>query len=200
MSPSRRSTRTSHMRGFARALGRRLAKSLGLMSALVIRDTRSQDAAASVALRKAIFGETNFLLYAPDEYLTTPDEFSAQLERITASGCSRSLLAEFDGVPVGLLGAVGSSIPRLRHAAGVYIGVLRGYWGRGVGSALLAEALAWAPSVGISRLELFVMKDNVRAIALYELLGFRVEGARRRAYIINGRPVDDLLMAYVYEA
>jgi ribosomal protein S18 acetylase RimI-like enzyme len=38
------------------------------------------------------------------------------------------------------------------------------------------------------------MKDNLRAIALYERLGFRAEGARRRAYIINGRPVDDLLI------
>jgi RimJ/RimL family protein N-acetyltransferase len=151
-------------------------------------------------LRKAIFAETDFLLYAPEEYVTTSDEFSAQLERIAASNHSRSLLAEIDGVPVGILGAVGSSIPRLRHAANVYLGVLRSYWGRGVGRALLAEALAWAPSVAISRLELFVMKDNVRAIALYERIGFRVEGARRRAYIINGRPVDDLLMAYVYEA
>ncbi len=170
------------------------------MAAIVIRDALPQDAAASVALRKSIFGETDFLLYAPDEYVTTPDELSAPLERVAASEYSRSLLAEIDGVAVGLLGAVGSSLPRLRHAAGVYIGVLRSYWGRGVGSALLTEALAWAPSAGISRLELFVMKDNVRAIALYERLGFRVEGARRRAYIINGRPVDDLLMSYVCEA
>src|SRR5664279_1458012 len=123
------------------------------MTAVVIRDALPQDAAASVALRKAIFGETDFLLYAPDEYMTTPDEFAAQLERIAASEYSHSLLAEIDGVPVGLLGAVGSPIPRLRHAAGVYIGVLRSCWGRGVGGALLAEALAWAPTAEISRLE-----------------------------------------------
>lgn len=170
------------------------------MAAVVIRDALRRDAAASVALRKSIFGETDFLLYAPDEYLTTPDEFSAQLERIAASDHSRSLLAEIDGAPVGLLGAAGSSVPRLRHSADVYIGALRDYWGRGIGSALLAEVLTWAPSVGISRLALFVMKGNVRAIALYQRLGFRVEGARRRAYIINGQPVDDLLMAYVYDA
>lgn len=170
------------------------------MSAIAIRDARPQDAVASIALRKALFGETDFLLYAPDEYVTTPEELSAQFERVATSGHSRSLLADFDGTPVGLLGAIGSSVPRLRHAAQVYIGVLRSHWGRGAGSALLAEALAWAPRVGISRLELFVMKDNARAIALYERLGFRVEGARQRAYIINGRPVDDLLMAYVSEA
>ena len=169
------------------------------MSAVVIRDAKPQDAVASIALRKAIFGETDFLLYAPDEYVTTPEELSAQFERIATSGHSRSLLAEIDGTPVGLLGVIGSSIPRLRHAAQLYIGVLQSHWRCGLGSALLTEALAWAPRAGISRLELFVMKDNARAIALYERLGFRVEGARRRAYIINGRPVDDLLMAYVSE-
>jgi RimJ/RimL family protein N-acetyltransferase len=170
------------------------------MAVVVIRDALPQDAAASIALRKAIFAETDFLLYAPAEYLTTPDELSAQTERTAASGHSRSMLAELDGTLVGLLGVIGSPIPRVRHSAQLYIGVLRNYWGRGIGSALLAEVQVWAPRAGISRLELFVMKDNARAIALYERLGFRVEGARRRAYIINGRPVDDLLMAYVSEA
>ena len=82
------------MRGFARAPGRPLAWIVRPHGRFRNTRSRSQDAAASVALRKAIFGETDFLLYAPDEYLTTPDEFSAQLERITASGHSRSLLAE----------------------------------------------------------------------------------------------------------
>ena len=168
--------------------------------AAVIRDALPQDAAASIALRKAIFAETDFLLYAPDEYLTTPEELSAQTQRMTLSSHSRSMLAELDGTLVGLLGAIGSSIPRLRHSAQLYVGVLRNYWGRGVGIALLADVQAWAPRAGISRLELFVMTDNARAIALYERFGFRVEGTRRRAYIINGRSVDDLLMAYVYEA
>jgi len=170
------------------------------MADIVVRDASPQDAAASIALRKALFAETDFLLYAPNEYVTTAEELAAQLERIAGSGHSRSLLAEVDGAQVGLLGAIGSSIPRIRHAAQLYIGVLKGFWGRGVGRALLAEVIAWAPSAGLTRLELFVMKDNARAITFYERFGFRVEGARRRAYIINGRPVDDILMAYVHEA
>ena len=61
------------------------------------------------------------------------------------------------------------------------------------------EALRWAPTVGLSRLELSVMTTNTRAIALYERLGFRFEGVRRHAYIINGMAIDDHLMAYVFE-
>ena len=65
---------------------------------------------------------------------------------------------------------------------------------------MLTEIIRWAPTVGLSRLELFVMESNSGAIALYKQLGFRVEGHRRRAYIIDGVPVDDQLMAYVLEA
>lgn len=170
------------------------------MSEIVIRDARPDDAAAYVALQKAIFGETDFMLFAPDEYLVTPEDASAQLEKIASSGSGRRLLAIDQGDLVGFLGASGSPIPRIRHSAQLVIGVLRSHWGRGVGRALMTEAIRWAPTVGLSRLELFVMKPNSRAISLYERMGFRVEGYRRRAYVVDGVPVDDQLMAYVFEA
>ena len=175
-------------------------RSLGLMSAYSIRDASPQDAAALIALRKSIFGETSFMLYAADEYSTSPDELATQLERIRASGFSRSLLAESEESLVGFLGITGSPIPRLRHSGQLFLGVLRSHWGRGVGRALLSEAIRWAPTAGLSRLELVVMNENTRAIALYERLGFRAEGSRRRAYMINGVAVDDQLMAYLHEA
>ena len=52
------------------------------MSAVVIRDAVPQDAVASIALRKAIFGETDFLLYAPDEYVATPATFLLGLVQV----------------------------------------------------------------------------------------------------------------------
>jgi RimJ/RimL family protein N-acetyltransferase len=64
---------------------------------------------------------------------------------------------------------------------------------------MITEAIRWAPSVGLSRLDLFVMTTNTRAMALYERLGFKVEGRRRRAYVINGVAVDDFLMSYIFE-
>jgi RimJ/RimL family protein N-acetyltransferase len=170
------------------------------MEAFRIRDALPEDAAALISLRKAIFGETNFMLFAPNEYSASPEELFTQLAKIGSSGHSRSLLAEDGDTLIGFLGASGSPIPRLRHSAQVVVGVLRAHWGRGVGRALLAEIIRWAPTAGLSRLELFVMKSNSRAIAVYEQLGFRVEGHRRHAYVIDGEPVDDLLMAHVFEA
>lgn len=164
-----------------------------------IRDAGPADAAALVALRQAIFAETDFMLYGTGEYSASPEEVAEQLRRIAAAGHSRSLVADGSSRLIGFLGVSGFAIPRLRHSATVFLGVLRQFWGRGVGSALLAEALAWAPTAGLSRLELFVMKQNTRAIQLYEHAGFRVEGSRRRAYIVNGVAVDDFLMARTVE-
>jgi|ERR1700687_4414 len=113
---------------------------------------------------------------------------------------SRSLICEHDDKFVGFLSIVGSPVPRLRHSAHPALGVLRESWGQGVATRLMNEALRWAPTAGISRLELSVMTTNSRAIALYEPLGFKFEGLRRRAYVINGVGVDDHLMGYVFEA
>jgi RimJ/RimL family protein N-acetyltransferase len=170
------------------------------MSEIIIRDARPDDAVAYVTLQKALFGETNFMLYAPSEYSVSPEDASAQLEKIANSGSGRRLLAIDQGDLVGFLGVFGSPIPRIRHSAQLVIGVLQSHWRRGVGRTLLTEAIRWAPTVGLSRLELFVMKSNSRAISLYEQMGFRVEGHRQRAYIIDGVPIDDQLMAYVFEA
>jgi RimJ/RimL family protein N-acetyltransferase len=165
-----------------------------------IRDAVSEDANDLVALRKTIFGETDFMLYAPAEYTVSVLEASQQIERVTNSGHSRTIVAASDSDLLGFLNIMGSSIPRLRHSAAVAVGVRQSHWGQGIGSSLFAEALRWAPTARLSRLELYVALANTRAISLYEKVGFRVEGKRKRAYIINGKPVDDQLMAYVFAA
>jgi len=163
-----------------------------------IRDAMPEDAEALVALRKVIFGETDFMLYAPDEYVVSVAEVAGQLDRFAKSAHSR-IIASSEAMPVGFLGVMGSPVPRLRHAASLALGVRRSSWGQGIGARLLQEAMRWAPSAGLSRLELYVALDNHRAISLYERMGFRVEGRRKHAYRINGAFVDDQLMAYVFE-
>ena len=165
-----------------------------------IRDAVPGDAENLVALRRIVFGESDFMLYAPAEYAVSASEASEQIERITKSEHSRTIVAASDAMLVGFLGVIGSSVPRIRHAATVALGVRRSHWGQGIGSGLLLEAIRWAPTAGLSRLELYVALNNTRAASLYEKLDFRVEGRRKRAYIIDGKAVDDQLMAYVFDA
>ena len=51
--------------------------------------------------------------------------------------------------------------------------------GRGVGSALVVEAIQWARARGLHKLSLSVFPHNDAAIALYRKFGFAEEGRRR---------------------
>jgi ribosomal protein S18 acetylase RimI-like enzyme len=65
----------------------------------------------------------------------------------------------------------------------------------GVGRRLLAAAAREASARGARRLTLRVLAPNAPARALYEASGFRVEGVLREEFKLDGRYVDDVLMA-----
>lgn len=166
---------------------------------MLIRDVIPSDAASLIQLRRSLSAETDFMLHGAGEYNSTEQEVSAQIERASQLRTSRYLVAEHDAMLVAFLGVMGSSVPRTSHAGYLALGVLRSWWSCGIATDLLKETLRWAPTAGITRLELSVMTTNTRAIALYEGLGFQFEGRRRRAYMINGVPIDDHLMGYVFD-
>ena len=73
-----------------------------------------------------------------------------------------------------------------RHVASLGMAVAADRRGQGVGSALLAEAIRWARSVGVEKLALSVYPHNEAALALYRKFGFVEEGrlsghSRKRA-------------------
>jgi ribosomal protein S18 acetylase RimI-like enzyme len=67
---------------------------------------------------------------------------------------------------------------------------------RGIGRALLVQAVAWSREARVTKLELHVFPHNQPAIALYRAFGFVEEGYRRRHYRRDGEYVDAVLMAY----
>ena len=66
---------------------------------------------------------------------------------------------------------------------------------RGIGRALLSQAVIWARGAGVRKLELHVFPHNEAAIALYEAFGFRQEGYRKQHYRRGRGYVDAILMA-----
>jgi ribosomal protein S18 acetylase RimI-like enzyme len=66
---------------------------------------------------------------------------------------------------------------------------------QGVGRALLTAAAAEARARGARKLTLGVFGPNEGARRLYESFGFLVEGVRREEFFLNGRYVDDIMMA-----
>ncbi len=85
--------------------------------------------------------------------------------------------------------------PASRHVADLGLMVAASHRRRGVGHALLDQAVVWAESVGVRKLELHVFPWNEPAIALYESFGFEREGVRRAHYLRDGTPADAILMA-----
>jgi RimJ/RimL family protein N-acetyltransferase len=165
-----------------------------------IRTATPGDAAALLALKRALDRETRFMLLEPDERTETEADLEEELRAIEARANSVVLVAEEAGELVGYVEASGGRVRRNAHTAHVVIGVRRSHGGRGIGRRLLEELDRWAGDHAVSRLELTVMTINEPAIGLYRRVGYEVEGTRRAALLVDGEPVDELWMAKITPA
>jgi RimJ/RimL family protein N-acetyltransferase len=87
-----------------------------------------------------------------------------------------------------------------RHAElHIFIGGVE-HRGKGVGTAAVRLLIDYAfASLGLRRLYLFVLADNLPAVRVYEKCGFRVEGRLRRHAFKSGGYRDVLIMGVCQE-
>jgi len=85
--------------------------------------------------------------------------------------------------------------PTRAHNGVLGIAVLPEFRGRGIGTALLREALQRARAFGFTRIELAYRAGNARVAALYERFGFVREGVQRNAVRVDGAYEDLVCMA-----
>jgi len=101
-----------------------------------------------------------------------------------------------DGCVVGsVLLRAHSKESKQSHVAEVGIELAKDYWSRGIGAKAVEFILGKAKELKIKRLELAVAQVNLRARRLYLRHGFKVEGTKRKAYIMKGRYHNLVLMA-----
>ena len=106
------------------------------------------------------------------------------------------LLAWDGGEIIGTLDFHGGNRRRTQHAGEFGLVVRRSHWGRGIGGRLLDTLVAWARTTPeIAKIKLRVQADNAAALALYRARGFTEEGVLRAEMIVDGRPIDVVLMA-----
>ena len=105
-------------------------------------------------------------------------------------------MAELDDELVGRLSLARDPHPASSHVADLGLMVAAGHRRRGIGRALLEQAVAWAREAGVRKLELHVFPWNEPALALYQAFGFEREGIRREHYRRESELVDAILMAY----
>jgi RimJ/RimL family protein N-acetyltransferase len=158
---------------------------------LVVRPAVPGDADALVSLGRAV---------ASEQQLWLTYDRSRSDERRNLRGVRRDpnvaiFVAESPEGITGRLSISRSRHPYSPHVAEVGLMVAAGQRRRGIGSALMAEALRWAREAGVTKVELEVFPHNEAAIALYRKLGFEEEGRRRKQYRIGGHHVDVIEMS-----
>ncbi len=165
----------------------------GSATRLVIRPAVPDDGTALAALDDRIWSPRHSVQAAP----RGTDGGAFFDERHPPEDC---LVAELPGRegdgPVGYVWLVEnlglSAHAHVRTING--LGVDEAARGAGVGRALVTAALDRARAQGALRVTLRVLGHNAAARRLYESLGFAVEGVLPGEFLLDGEPVDDVLM------
>jgi RimJ/RimL family protein N-acetyltransferase len=162
---------------------------------IVVRPATAGDAADLVALAAAVGAEPEGWLIADSSWRTAAEE-RRYLKALRRYAHAAVYVAEAPSGIVGRLSLARDSHPASYHVADLGLMVAAGHRRKGVGRALLEQAVEWARASGVRKLELHVFPHNEPAIKLYEGFGFIREGYRRSHYRRGREYVDAILMAY----
>jgi putative acetyltransferase len=164
---------------------------------IIIRRATADDAAGVVAFLVAL--EAERLSTIRSRIPPTEEEERELIEKGVANGRDFFLIAVSDEAVVGMLDLQAGEKNHVRHAARFGISVSNPWRRKGVGRQLVLAAIeetkAWP---GFCRIELECAVHNVGALALYQSLGFQIEGRKRKSYDLGRGPEDMLVMALVW--
>ncbi len=137
--------------------------------------------------------ETDFLALSPAERIN--EGFSKEkIENLLKNESTIMFICFFNDLPIGNLGIHFTKRERFKHRASIGMNVIKDYWGIGAGTSLLTKALEYFLSdKNLTKLELEVRADNVRAINLYKKFDFKIEGNISKFFRIN----DQYYSAYI---
>lgn len=156
--------------------------------ACVLRSGTERDGQALLDVFILTHAQTDYLIDYPDEITMTVEQEAQFLKEKSESEKEIELLAELDGSVVGSAGIwCIRNREKLRHRAGFGISILNACWGLGIGRALTEACIECARAAGYTQLELDVLADNEKALALYKSVGFTEYGRNPRG--INLRKI-----------
>lgn len=149
----------------------------------ILRNGVEADGSAVLENFNLTHAETDYLLSYPDEINFDSEKEGQFLKQKAESANEIEIIAFVDGKVAGTAGldAVGTKY-KVRHRAEFGISVGKEYWGLGIGRALLEACIKCAKEAGYAQLELSVVAENVRALALYQKAGFVEYGRNPRGF------------------
>lgn len=162
----------------------------------IIRPARVGDAAQLSEVRLQIDGETENMDRGKGEGFIDATGFEHLIQEDAKHPRNLFLVAESNGRIIGFSRCEGSHLKRSLHKVEFGVGVLKDYWGYGIGKNLLKGSIVWAELNGIKKVVLFVLEENKKAVALYESLGFEIEGVLKKdKFLSDGKFHNTFVMA-----
>lgn len=157
-----------------------------------LRLSRARDAAQVIAAISAVCAERVYL--ETDCYISTP-----QWERVLYTPLHYAdhllLIPELQGQVIGWCRIFPvSNSPKAQHVGDVGIGLLKHFREIGIGTALMECAIEWAKAQRLEKLTASTFSTNLRAINLFEKVGFATIGVKRQQYKVDGKYVDQVLI------
>lgn len=148
---------------------------------LTIREAVPEDAENLLTMMQKVGKETDFLVMDEKEASLTPAVLEIEIDYLRDSINNLLLVAIIDETIIGTISVRAAEQYRISHVGEIGISILKEYWGMGIGTMMLEEALFWAKENGVLfRLELDVQTRNERAVHLYKKLGFQIEATMER--------------------
>ena len=154
---------------------------------------QAKDAAALLEYLKIIGGETDNLSFGAEGVPLDVEAEGAYLAMQAESRDNIQLFAKVNGEIIGTA-SLNRKRGRMYHRAEFGISLKKAWWGCGAARAMAEAIIDFARKNGFSQLNIEVRSDNVRAIRLYEKLGFRKLCTFPAFFRIDGRDIDFDLM------
>lgn len=160
---------------------------------VVIRAVEMSDAKALVGLYSQVNEETPYVILPKfqkngiqmqeqliDKYITTPDALM--------------LILEIDEQLAGVVSIAPQSNDKVKHVAEIGICLIQEYWGYGLATMMMEEAMTFIQNSDIKVLTLEVAIENDRAVQLYTRQAFEIVGTLHKRLYHHYRYYDTYMM------
>jgi ribosomal-protein-alanine N-acetyltransferase len=156
---------------------------------IVFRTLIGSDAGAFLDYRRKISEESINTFHYPGMSLPSAEETATQLSNHLAT---RSVLQVGGFISDQMIGHLSMRVyrsdhPWAKHVGEFGMGIVKEYWGEGIGHQLLQLQDQFAETVGITRIEATVRTTNTAGISLYLRNGYDIEGTQINSAFIDGK-------------
>ena len=162
---------------------------------VVIRTAEPKDASEIIDVIKSVMKEKIYTLHDSDEYKETSKTIAKKISRFRKAPGKIFITALCENKIVGYAAFNNGDLRKTKHSGYLTIFIKKEFRGKSLGEELMNILIQWGKANKlIQKMTLAVFSNNKNAIALYEKIGFKIEGICSNDVKINGRFYDSVLM------